>query len=107
MAKLVKAVFVRDPERHRTVLLNAGEEPEPRLAALVTNPDAWEDGKLPEPAKKQAQEATSDTADSGQDKPSEDSDKAAPAAKKTAARKTAATSRSRGRDAADEGTSGD
>lgn len=108
MAKLARAVFVRDPERHRTVLLNAGEEPEPRLAALVTNPDAWEDGKLPEPAKKQAEEDASDTADNGQDTPSEDSDKqAAPTAKKTAARKTAATGRSRGRDAADEGTSGE
>lgn len=108
MAKLVKAVFVRDPQRHRTVLLNPGEEPEPRLAAMVTNPDAWEDGQLPEPAKEQAKEGESDTATSGTGT-SEDSGDDTPApqpAKKTAARKTAATGRSRGRDAADEGTSG-
>lgn len=106
MAKLVRAVFVRDPERHRTVVLHAGEEPEPRLAALVTNPDAWEDGELPEPAK--AQESTSDTKGTSSQGSGDDADKtAAPAAKKTAARKTAATGRSRGRDAADEGTSGE
>lgn len=106
MAKLARAVFVRDPERHRTVLLNVGEEPEPRLAALVTNPDAWEDGKLPQEAKEQ-----SDTGNGKDDAPEgsgDDADKKAEQpAKKTAARKTAATSRSRGRAAADEGTSGD
>jgi hypothetical protein len=106
MAKLIKAVFVRDPERHRTVLLNAGEEPEPRLAALVTNPDAWEDGKPPA----EATESKADTA-SGKDGDGDTDDsadkEAAPAAKKTAARKTAATGRSRGRDAAGEGTSGE
>ncbi|MFJ4473237.1 hypothetical protein ACIP2X_37885 [Streptomyces sp. NPDC089424] len=110
MAKLAKAVFVRDPDRHRTVLLHAGEEPEPRLAALVTNPDAWEDGQLPKAVKEE--EGKSDAGDSGNDTPLSDNDDdadkpAAPAAKKTAARKTAASNRSRGRDAADEGTSGD
>lgn len=100
MARLIKAVFVRDPERNRTVVLRPGEEPEPRLAALVTNPDAWEDGKLPS--------AKDDAADSGKDQSSsEDStDKAAPPAK-PAARKAAAKKPARGRDAADEGTSGD
>lgn len=111
MAKLAKAVFVRDPDRHRTVLLNAGEEPEPRLAALVTNPDAWEDGKLPQAAKEtQANAADSDSDGSKGEDSSDDSGdakKAEQPAKKTAARKTAATSRSRGRDAADEGTSGE
>ena len=102
MAKLVKAVFVKDPDRHRTVLLQPGEEPQPRLAALVTNPDAWEEGKLPEAAKKASEEDAGDQGSSDGD----DEDKAAPAAKKTAAKK-ATTSRSRGRDAADEGTSGD
>ncbi|MFF9287518.1 hypothetical protein [Streptomyces griseosporeus] len=104
MAKLVKAVFVKDPDRHRTVLLRPGEEPESRFAALVTNPDAWEDGKLPEAAAKASEQET-DSADNGEDSGG-DEDKAAPAAKKTAAKK-ATTSRSRGRDAADEGTSGD
>jgi hypothetical protein len=99
MAKLRKAVHVRDPERHRTVLLLPGEEPEPRLAALVTNPDAWEDGELPDT------DAKTDGAYDGDDK--SDTKPAASAAKKTAAKKTAASSRSRGRAAADEGTSGD
>jgi hypothetical protein len=92
MAKLVKAVFVKDPDRHRTVLLHPGEEPEPRLAALVTNPDAWEDGKPPA------------TGTPEQERGSDDSK---PAAKKTAASKRAASKPARGRDAADEGSSGD
>jgi len=86
MATLRKAVFVRDPDRHRTVLLLAGEEPEPRLAALVTNPDAWEDGQLPD--------LDTDTADSGKDSSDssggDDKDKETAPAKKTAAKKTAA-----------------
>ncbi|MGW0014578.1 hypothetical protein ACWDVX_33120 [Streptomyces tendae] len=103
MAKLIKAVFVKDPERNRTVVLRPGEEPEPRLAALVTNPDAWEDGKLPDTAKTDSNAATSGSEQSS----SEDStDKAAPPAK-PAARKAAAKKPARGRDAADEGTSGD
>jgi hypothetical protein len=110
MARLIKAVFVRDPERHRTVLLNAGEEPEPRLAALVTNPDAWEDGKPPTEAKepKADGDAGTDSAKASDSDTDGSADKeAAPTAKKTAARKTAATGRSRGRDAAGEGTSGE
>lgn len=83
MAKLAKAVFVQG------VLLLPGEEPEPRLAALVTNPDAWEDGKPPAAATSKSESASSEAAD---DKP----------AAKRAARKPA-----RGRDAADEGDSGD
>lgn len=103
MARLVKAVFVRDPERNRTVVLRPGEEPEQRLAALVTNPDAWEDGKLPDTAK-----TDSNAAASGSDQSSSEdsSDKAAPPAK-PAARKAATKKPARGRDAADEGTSGD
>jgi len=111
MAKLVKATFVKDPDRRRTVLLLPGEEPEPRLAALVTNPDAWEDGKLPEAAQHAADTDTGDDSpqadDSNADADQETPKKAAPAAKKTAAKKTAASSRSRGRDAAGEGDSGE
>lgn len=99
MAKLIAAVHVRDPERHRTVLLLPGEEPEPRLAALVTNPGCWEDGKLPDSVDTDA------TGDGGQPEP--ETEKAAPAAKKTAARKTAATKPARGRTAAAEGDSGE
>lgn len=100
MAKLIKAVHVRDPERHRTVLLLPGEEPEPRLAALVTNPDAWEDGQVPAAPSEPDDMGKADTGDT------ESAKKAAPAAAKTAAKKTA-SSRSRGRAAAGEGTSGE
>jgi len=98
MAKLVKAVHVKDPDRNRMVLLLPGEEPEPRLAAQVTNPDAWEGGVLP--AQESGGEPDKDSPD--------DPPKAAPAAKKTAARKTAAATKpARGRDAAEKGDSGE
>lgn len=92
MATLRSTVYVVDPESHQTVALEAGSSPEPRLAALVTNPSAWEDGKLPAAAKNAA-----DSEPSGEDG-KDDGDK--PAAKR-AARKPA-----RGRNAADEGDSG-
>ncbi|MYW43058.1 hypothetical protein [Streptomyces sp. SID161] len=114
MAQLAATVYVKDPDTHQTVRLEAGTSPEARLAALVTNPTAWVDGKLPRlPKTKQDDQEQLPTGDgqddaSGDDSASDgDADKAAPAAKKTAAKKTAASSRSRGRDAADEGTSGD
>ncbi|MEV8248079.1 hypothetical protein AB0R01_30550 [Streptomyces rochei] len=87
-AKLVATVHVRDPRTHQMVQLDAGTEPEPELAALVRNPDAWEDGKAPTESK-----ATSDQDDDAEDNK--------PAAKRSA-RKPA-----RGRNAADEGSSGD
>ena len=93
MAQLVKAVFVRDPERQRDILLTPGEEPEPRLAALVTNPACWEGGKLPADAEKTAAKSseTTDDGDSGETKP---------------AAKKAATTPARGRkSAAGEGSS--
>ncbi|MFD8516593.1 hypothetical protein ACFV27_37315 [Streptomyces antimycoticus] len=98
MAILAKTVFVRDPDRHRDVMLAAGEEPEPRLAALVTNPEAWEDGKLPAAAKKAAtEERTEPSAEPGKD----DDEGTKPAATKKAAARPA-----RGRkSAADEGSS--
>ncbi|MBD3550883.1 hypothetical protein [Streptomyces sp. SP18CM02] len=46
-AQLSRPVYVNDPDTHQTVLLHPGTSPEPRLAALVTNPAAWVDGKLP------------------------------------------------------------
>lgn len=61
MAKLIRSVFVRDPAKHRDVLLRAGEEPSPELAALVKNPACWEDGEVPaspEPGK--AEESVAD-----------------------------------------------
>jgi hypothetical protein len=94
MAKLAATVHVKDPRTHQMVQLDAGTEPEPELAALVTNPDAWEDGKLPTAAKKTDTSSSDDSAGQG------DGDK-------TAARKTAVKKPARGRNAADEGTSGD
>ncbi len=120
-ARLAATVYVTDPDSHQTVRLEPGTSPEPRLAALVTNPAAWVDRKPPRQLKKQTDSGGDPTGD-GQDgasgdasasaagdqsSPQEDTDKAAPAAKKTAARKTAASSRSRGRDAADKGDSGE
>ena len=46
-AQLKATVYVKDPDTHQTVELAPGTCPEPRLAALVTNPAAWVDGKLP------------------------------------------------------------
>lgn len=96
MAKLSKAVYIRDPDRNRTVILKPGEEPAPHLAALVTNPDCWEDGKAP------GGKATADTP-SKETKPAEgdDSEDTKPAARKTAAKRPA-----RGRTTAAEGTGG-
>jgi hypothetical protein len=90
MAKLAATVHVKDPRTHQMVQLDAGTEPEPELAALVTNPDAWEGGKLPAAATKTASDSTTD----------DDADT------KTAA-KRAVRKPARGRSAADEGSSGD
>ncbi len=103
-------MFVKDPDRHAMVLLHPGEEPEPRLAALITNPDAWEGGKVPAAAatgdgRGDASGAASDDTGSADPKsdetPDKDSDDTKPAARKTAAKKPA-----RGRTAAAEGTGG-
>jgi hypothetical protein len=91
MARLATDVHVKDPKTRLMVHLRAGEEPAPEYAALVTNPDAWEGGKLPTAAKKTADSSSSDDGDDGD---------------KTAA-KRAARKPARGRSAADEGTSGD
>lgn len=117
MATLASTVYVQDPDTHQTVTLAPGTNPEPRLAALVTNPSAWVDGKLPRLPKKtdhsppgggpddasgddsaNASAAADDqsTDDSDQDKTEDDK----PAARKAAARPA------RGRKAADEGTGG-
>jgi hypothetical protein len=121
-AKLAATVYVQDPDSHQTVELADGSSPEPRLAALVTNPSAWVDGKLPRLPKQEteltsqrptgdgqddASGGTSDAPEGADQSPSGDDDTAAPAAKKTAARKTAASRPARGRDAAGEGDSGD
>ncbi|MEU9947098.1 hypothetical protein [Streptomyces sp. NPDC047939] len=120
-AQLKGTVYVTDPDMHQTVQLAEGTCPEPRLAALVTNPAAWVDGKLPRLPKAKT-EADDGPSGSGQDGASGDasdtsgaadpqSDDEAPAGDdsddtKPAARKTAARKPARGRTAAAEGTGG-
>jgi hypothetical protein len=123
MAKLARAVIIRDPDRARDLHFQPGEEPAPEYAVLIRNPACWEGGKLPTAVKRaiaakdeqdsqqpgttaeQEPGPTEDSQDSGSGDDS--SSDAAQSAKKTAARKTAASNRSRGRAAADEGTSGE
>jgi hypothetical protein len=87
-ARLAATVYVTDPDTHQTVRLDEGSEPDKRLAALVTNPAAWEDG-------------TPDTAAAEPEPEGDDDADTKPAARKTAAKKPA-----RGRTTAAEGTSG-
>ncbi|MFF7795549.1 hypothetical protein [Streptomyces sp. NPDC007991] len=96
MAKLAVDTFVKDPQTRLMVHLRAGEEPAPEYAALVKNPDAWEDGELPTVEKKNADTSSS----SSEDETGDDGDK-------QAARKTAAKKPARGRNAAGEGASGE
>lgn len=84
MAKLARDVFLRDPNKHRDLHFATGEEPAPEYAALITNPDCWEDGVLPDislPAEsdEQTPEPTAEEKPAGE-KP----------ARKTTARKPAA-----------------
>ncbi|GHJ34342.1 hypothetical protein ACFV4E_22375 [Streptomyces hygroscopicus] len=106
MAQLKSTVYVQDPETRQTVELAAGTNPPARLAALVTNPAAWVDGKLPTAAKK-AQASDGDQGngqgdDSGDASASgDDNDEGT----KPAATKRAARTPARGRKSADEGSS--
>ncbi|MGW3121380.1 hypothetical protein ACWDBW_30225 [Streptomyces sp. NPDC001107] len=52
--RLIAAVYVKDPATHEDLILLPGESPAPEIAALVTNPDAWDappcdDDAEPEP----------------------------------------------------------
>jgi hypothetical protein len=125
-AQLAATVYVPDPETRQTVTLHPGTCPEARLAALVTNPAAWVDGKLPRLPKAKTDSNPDETADQAGDPTGDGPDgasgdasdasgdgdqtpdqKAAPAAKKTAARKSAVSKPARGRDAAEQGDSGE
>lgn len=117
-AQLAATVYVTDPDSHQTVELAEGTSPEPHLAALVTNPGAWVDGKLPRLPKAQPEgKGTSETSeqeekaagdgDQAATSDTEDDQQTASAAKKPAARRTAATRPARGRTAAAEGDSGE
>ncbi|MGD6751963.1 hypothetical protein [Streptomyces sp. BH105] len=44
--RLKAAVYVQDPSTREELILLPGECPDPEVAVLVTNPDAWEE--LPE-----------------------------------------------------------
>ncbi|MGS2592129.1 hypothetical protein [Streptomyces hebeiensis] len=113
-AQLAATVYVTDPDTHQTVELAPGTSPEPRLAALVTNPAAWVDGKLPRLPKPKQDDPPGPTgngpdgasgdvsgASADPDNPTPETGDTKPAARKTAAKKPA-----RGRTAADEGTGG-
>ncbi|OIJ97759.1 hypothetical protein BIV25_13200 [Streptomyces sp. MUSC 14] len=51
--RVVAAVYVKDPATHEDLILLPGECPAPEIAALVTNPEAWDTplvgGPGPEP----------------------------------------------------------
>ncbi|MCX4606836.1 hypothetical protein OG402_41145 [Streptomyces anulatus] len=125
MATLARTVFVRDPEKHRDILLRAGETPDPQYAVLVTNPACWEGGKLPAAVKKHlAAKTEGDSGPSGSNPAAASgdasgdigpadpqSDEATPTEGDTSgdtkpAAKRAARKPARGRTAADEGTGG-
>ncbi|MFD7499580.1 hypothetical protein [Streptomyces sp. NPDC059850] len=40
--RLKAAVYVQDPTNREELILCPGDCPEPELAVLITNPDAWE-----------------------------------------------------------------
>ncbi|MFE0257264.1 hypothetical protein [Streptomyces sp. NPDC059010] len=40
--RLIAAVYVKDPATHEDLILRPGQSPSPEIAALVTNPDAWD-----------------------------------------------------------------
>lgn len=46
-ARLAAAVHIQHPATREPLMLQPGEEPEPEVAELMTNPDAWEGGLLP------------------------------------------------------------
>jgi hypothetical protein len=121
-ARLAATVLLKDPDTHQVVTLAKGSAPEMRLAVLVTNPAAWEGGRVPAAVAKAAARAAAvgDDPDdgpeggegnddggegsrgsSGDTTPADPDDDPAPKApaKKTAAKRTS----TRGK-AADQGT---
>ncbi|MBT2391846.1 hypothetical protein J7E87_21025 [Streptomyces sp. ISL-1] len=50
--RLIAAVYLQDPSTREELILLPGECPDPEVATLVTNPDAWDappDDSEPEP----------------------------------------------------------
>ncbi|MFF4802339.1 hypothetical protein ACFY1U_28705 [Streptomyces sp. NPDC001351] len=85
--RLKAAVYVKDPATHEDLVLLPGESPPPEIAALVTNPDAWEsppcDDVEPEPIAVGEPDPTGGTAE-----PEREQGEAAGAGKKTPSRRT-------------------
>ncbi len=46
--RLKAAVYVKDPTTYEELILLPGDSPEPEIAALVTNPDAWDTPPSPD-----------------------------------------------------------
>ncbi|MGW3118527.1 hypothetical protein ACWDBW_15550 [Streptomyces sp. NPDC001107] len=69
--RLIAAVYVKDPATHEDLILLPGECPAPEIAALVTNPDAWEsppcDEAEPEPIAVGEPDPTGGTSGSNQE----------------------------------------
>lgn len=42
VSRLIAAVYVQDPETREDLVLLPGESPPPEIAALITNPNAWD-----------------------------------------------------------------
>lgn len=97
MATLARTVFVTDPDHPGVSLcLEAGQEVPARLQHLITAPDAWQDGQLPD--------APADPGDGDGDGDGDDGDAPATGDTKPAAKKTAAPSRGGRKTAAAEGS---
>lgn len=42
MPHLIAAVYVQDPQTREELVLLPSDEPAPEIAALITNPEAWD-----------------------------------------------------------------
>jgi hypothetical protein len=52
--RLKAAVYVKDPTTYEELILLPGDSPEPEIAALVTNPDAWDTPPPPDDTEAEA-----------------------------------------------------
>lgn len=90
--RLIAAVYVKDPATHEDLILLPGESPDPEIAALVTNPDAWQappvDEDESEPIAVGEPDPTSGTADPDQ----EQGDAGGGTARKSPSRRTRSSS---------------
>ncbi|WP_431770901.1 hypothetical protein [Streptomyces cucumeris] len=63
--RLKAAVYVQDPSTREELILLPGECPDPEVAVLITNPDAWEEQPedCDEPVSVERSEQSADEAD--------------------------------------------